>query len=50
MTMLLAEHGLPAGLKQLDCIAIGPAAVMTAPLAEVAKPFVTSVVLRSLES
>mmetsp|Transcript_1514 Transcript_1514/g.4497 ORF Transcript_1514/g.4497 Transcript_1514/m.4497 type:complete len:838 (-) Transcript_1514:371-2884(-) len=47
VAMLLVEHGLPAGLHRLDCVAIGPAAVMTAPLAEAARPFVTSLVLRS---
>jgi hypothetical protein len=46
VTLLLREHGLPPGLGAPHCVAIGPAAVMSADLADAAKPLITSVCLR----
>ena len=45
LTLLLREAGLPPGLGPLHCVAVGPAAVMSAPLAAACEPLVTSVIV-----
>jgi hypothetical protein len=46
VAMLLVENGAPPGMTPIRCVAMGPAAAMSADLAEAASPFVTSVMLR----
>ena len=41
----LLHDGPPEGLGPVRCVALGPAAVLSAELAEAAAPFTTSVIL-----
>lgn len=41
----LLHDGPPEGLGPVRCVALGPAAVLSAELAEAAAPFTTSIIL-----
>ena len=45
LAALLQDQGAPPGLGPVSCIAIGPAPVLSANLAEACNEFVTSLVL-----
>lgn len=47
LTLLLSQGGLPPGLGRLHCIALAPAAVVSAPLAEASRDLVTAIVVGS---